>query len=89
MYFRPSASHTWTPRARSHTMGQPPSGSAPQNIARLVVPQQIERFGGFVLDHHTPRWSGGQMNLCAWSWNRTGNASAMICSASCARVIGV
>jgi hypothetical protein len=44
--------------------------------------QCVESFSKF------PFWSGGQMNLCICSWNRTGSASAMIFSTSSWREMG-
>src|SRR3989449_588523 len=51
-----------------------------QSSVRRVVARLVFSAGGFSgvwclmfgVFIHTPRWSGGQMNLCVWSWNRTG-----------------
>src|SRR5262249_19858467 len=67
-----------------------------RDVARLVPPEPFENVwrGGFHnsmwkcrCDLHTPRSSGGQINLCICNWKRTGSLSAMIISTSSRREI--
>src|SRR5262249_47990459 len=56
------------------------------HVARFVALEQVEDLErGHGLRSHTPLWSGGQINLCIWSWKRTGSASAMMRSTSSSR----
>ena len=61
-----------------------------RDVPRFVAAQQVERAaGGHRRRLHTPRSSGGQTNLCIWSWKRTGRWSATMASTSSLRVIAV